>query len=124
MKETLERFGPVAVSVAIIIVIAILRERSKALAALTATMPMNVTLALWLVYVADGTTQAEVISFVRSMVFGVIGTLCWLLAVWAAARAGLALGWLLVIGYGTWGLLIGAVYLIQYVFGGPAILPF
>ena len=124
MRDTLERFGPVAISIAIVIVIAVLRERSKAIAALTATMPMNVTLALWLVYVADGTSQAEVVGFVRSMIFGVFATLCWLLAVWAAARAGLELGWLLVAGYGTWGLLLGAAVLVQTVFGGPAILPF
>jgi len=124
MREILERFGPVAASILIIIVIAVLRERSKAFAAIAATMPMNITLALWLIYSADGTTQTEVVAFVRSMAFGVFASFCWLLAVWVGARAGLRLGWLLLIGYGTWGLLLGAAVLIQSLLGGPRILPF
>ena len=124
MKGTLERFGPVAASILVIIVIALLRERSKAIAAITATMPINVTLALWLIYAADGTTQTEMVSFVRSMVFGVFASLCWLLAVWVASRAGLSLGWLLVAGYGTWGLLLVIAILIPSLLGTPAIFPF
>lgn len=124
MRQILERFGPVGASILIIVVIAILRERSKAVAALTATMPMNVTLALWLVYSADGTTQRDIVRFVRSMALGVFATFCWLLAVWAAARAGLGLGWLLLVGYGTWALLLGAALLIQALIGGPIVFPF
>ena len=124
MRETLERFGPVAASIAIILVIAILRERSKAIAAITATMPINMTLALWLIYAADGTTQTEVVGLVRSMVFGVLASLCWLLAVWLGARAGLGLGRLLIVGYGAWGFLLTIVFLIPSLLGGPTIFPF
>ena len=124
MRQILERFGPVGASILIIVVIAILRERSRAAAAITATMPLNVTLALWLVFSADGTTREDVVGFVRSMAFGVFATFCWLVVVWAVARAGLRLGWLLVAGYGTWALLLGVALLIQSLTGGAAIFPF
>lgn len=124
MNQTWERIGPVVASIAIIIVVAVLRERSKAVAAITATMPMTVALALWLVYAGEGADQAGVIEFVRSMVIGLVGTLCWVLAVWAAARAGWGLGRLLAAGYATWAVVIGLIFLVQSLLGGPSVLPF
>jgi hypothetical protein len=106
-----------------VIQIAVLRERSKALAAITATMPINVALGLYLITVADGTDQETVVSFVRSMVIGVIGTLIWLLAVWLAARAGWTLGRLLLVGYLAWGIAIGAIFALQSLVGRSSIFP-
>jgi hypothetical protein len=121
LNETYRRIAPVLASIAIIIVIAVLRERSKALAAITATMPINVALALWIIYVSDGTDQETVVSFVRSMVIGVIGTLIWLLAVWLAARAGWALPRLLLVGYIAWGIATGAIFALQSLIGRSSI---
>lgn len=123
MNETYRRIAPVLASIAIIIVIAVLRERSKVLAAITATMPINITLALWIITVSDGTDQETVVSFVRSMVIGVIGTLIWLLAVWLATRAGWAFPRLLLVGYLAWGTAIGAIFAIQSVVGKSSIFP-
>jgi hypothetical protein len=123
VSETYRRIAPVLASIAIIIVIAILRERSRALAAITATMPINITLALWIVTVSDGTDQATIVSFVRSMIIGVIGTLIWLLAVWLAARAGWPLPRLLLVGYLAWGIAIGAIFALQSVVGRSSIFP-
>jgi hypothetical protein len=123
MNDTYRRIAPVLASIAIIIVIAVLRDRSKALAAITATMPINVALGLWLVYVADGTDQATVISFTRSMFAGVVATLIWLVAVWLGARAGWGLGRLLLVGYAAWGLAIGVVFAVQSLLGGPPAFP-
>jgi hypothetical protein len=106
-----------------VIQIAVLRERSKALAAITATMPINVALGLYLITVADGTDQETVVSFVRAMVIGVIGTLIWLLAVWLAARAGWTLPRLLLVGYLAWGIAIGAIFALQSLVGRSSIFP-
>jgi hypothetical protein len=123
MNDAWRRIGPVLLSIAIIIVIAVFRERSRVLAAITATMPINVALALYLIYVAEGTDQAAVVDFVRSMVFGVIGTLVWLLAVWVAARAGWRLPRLLLVGYVAWAVVIGAIFALQSWVGGSSIFP-
>jgi ABC-type Fe3+ transport system permease subunit len=120
MNETTRRIAPVLASIAIIIAIAVLRDRSKALAAITATMPVNVALALWLMAVADDADQATVVSFTQSMMAGVLATLVWLLAVWLGARAGWGLGRLYLVGYAAWGVVIGVAYLLQSLLGaGP-----
>ncbi len=123
MNETWRRIGPVLASIAIIILISLLRERSKAVAAITATMPIGVALALYLIYVAEGTDQAAVVDFVRSMILGVTATLIWLLAVWLAARAGWRLPRLLLVGYAAWAVAIGVTFFVQSLLGGPPLLP-
>ena len=112
MSGTWARIGPVAGSIGIIILIAVLRERSESLAAITATMPMTVALALWIMY-AQGTDQSAVVDFVKSMALGLVGSLGWLLVVWVGARAGWGLGRLLAAGYGAWGLIVCVVFLLQ-----------
>jgi hypothetical protein len=123
VNETYRRIAPVLASIGIIIVIAVLRERSKALAAITATMPINITLALWIITASDGSDQETVVSFVRSMVIGIVGTLIWLLAVWLAARAGWTLPRLLVVGYLAWAIAIGAIFALQSAVGNSLIFP-
>jgi hypothetical protein len=71
-------------------VIAVLRARSKVKAAVTATTPVSVALGLWIVYLADDGDKTAVVTLPRSMLCGLIATATWHLAVWLAARAGLA----------------------------------
>lgn len=123
MNEAWQRLAPVLASIGIIIAIALLRDRSHTLAAITATMPVTVALGLWIISAAEGTDQAALVNFIRSMVVGVTGTLIWLLAVWAAARRGWRLPRLLVTGYLAWGVAIATAFTIQSLLGGPPILP-
>lgn len=115
MNESWRRIAPVFASIAVIIVIAILREGSKALAAITATMPISVALALWIIHTGEGTDQAALVEFIRSMIVGVLATLVWLLAVWLTARAGWGLGGLLLVGYVAWAAAIAAIFALQAV---------
>jgi len=117
MNETLRRIAPVLASIAIILLIAVLRARSKAVAAITATMPINIALGLWIVYVAEEGDPTAVVSFVQSMFVGIVATAIWLLAVWLAARAGWGLPRLLVVGYAAWAVTIAAVFAFQSVVG-------
>ena len=54
-----QRVLPVAVSIGIIIAVAVLRQYSKTFAAIAATMPINVPLALWIIYSGGGTAGSE-----------------------------------------------------------------
>jgi hypothetical protein len=121
MNETLQRIAPVLASILIIILIAVLRARSKTVAAITATMPVNVALGLWIVYVSEGGDHETVIPVVRSMFVGVAATAVWLLAVWAAARAGWGLPRLLLAGYAAWAVTIATVFALQSVFSGASL---
>ncbi len=50
VSEMWQQVVPVVASILTIIVIAVVRVYSKTLAAITATMPVTIPLALWIVY--------------------------------------------------------------------------
>lgn len=93
---------PVVLSVAVIVLVAVVEKQSKTIAAVTATMPLTIPLALWIVYASNEGNPQVVEAFTRSMVLGIIPTLAFAVAVWLAARAGLRLVPILLVGYGTW----------------------
>ena len=98
---------PVVISIIVIILVAVLEKQSKMIAAITATMPLTVALALWIVYSSAGGEQQAVSQFTTGMLLGIIPTIGFIVAVWFASRAGLKLVPLLLVGYAVWG--IGAV---------------
>jgi hypothetical protein len=95
--------APVIISIGIILLIALLRAMSKTLAAVTATMPINIMLALWIVYAVDRGEKTAVIEFTGSMVIGVLATLACVVGMWLAARAGWRLVPIIAAGYLAWG---------------------
>lgn len=98
----IQRVLPVLISVAIIVAIAILRERSETAAALTATMPINVTLAMWIVYSAEPTDRAGFNHFIGTLFTSIWPTVVFLLVVWLAARAGWRVLPVILAGYLSW----------------------
>lgn len=108
---------PVLVSVLIIVSVALLEKQSKLVAAMTATMPIKVPLALWVVYAANQGKQETMEEFSRSLVVGIIPTLGFLVAAWFASRAGLKLVPTLLIGYGVWGMGVGLAFLFRTALG-------
>ena len=99
--------GPVIISILIIIAVAIARTHSRALAAVLATMPINVPLALWVVYSGVGGDQAAVTEFTGAMIIGIAATVMFLFVVWLASRAGWSLVPMLAAGYLVWGVCLG-----------------
>ncbi len=110
------RLLPVFVSIVIIIAVAIAREYSKPLAAVLSTMPINIPLALWIVYSGDSST-ATVEPFARALMFNIFPTIFFLVVVWLAARAGWSLIPMIVAGYIAWGLSLGIVLFLRQMFG-------
>ena len=102
--------GPVLVSMGIIVLIALLRAVSKTAAAITATMPINIALALWIVYAAEGADPSAVVRFTESMFAGVAATAVFMGAVWLAARAGWGLVPMLLSGYLAWGVTLALIF--------------
>jgi hypothetical protein len=100
---------PVLISIGIIVMVAVLQRQNKIVAAITATMPLNIPLALWIVYASANGERQAVTEFSLGLLLGGIPTLLFLIAIWLAARAGLKLGPLLFVGYGVWGLALLAL---------------
>lgn len=111
------RVLPVLVSIAVIILIAVLREYSKTLAAITATMPVNIPLALWIMYSAEEGDKTVMAAFTGSLVIGIGPTVLFLIVVWLAARAGWGVVPMLIAGYAAWGVALGAIFLVRHLTG-------
>jgi len=94
---------PVVISIIVIILVAVLEKQSKLIAAITATMPLTIPLTLWIVYSSVGGEQPAVSQFISGLLLGIIPTVCFVVAIWLASRAGVKLVPMLLIGYTVWG---------------------
>ena len=113
-----QRILPVVASILIIIAVAIVRQYSKALAPILATMPINIPLAMWIVYSADEGDQAGMEQFVRDLFINILPTFVFLLIAWLGARAGWGLVTTIIVGYVGWGLALGAILVVRRLLGG------
>jgi hypothetical protein len=112
-----QRVLPVLASILIIIGVAIARQYWSALAPIVATMPINVPLALWIVYSAEGGDPAKTQAFTQDLLINIFPSLVFLLVAWLAARAGWTLVPLIVAGYVGWGVSLGAILLVRRMLG-------
>jgi hypothetical protein len=97
------KFLPVLISIMVIILVAVLQKYSKLFAAVTATMPLNIPLALWIVYASAQGDQATVQEFTSSLLMGIVPTLAFVVTIWLAARSGMKIAPILISGYAVWG---------------------
>jgi TRAP-type uncharacterized transport system fused permease subunit len=86
--DTLRQVMPVVVSIVVIIAVAMVRSYSKTLAAITATMPVNIPLAMWIVYSGENGDHDTVAQFAGSLFAGLGATILFTVVL-LAARAGL-----------------------------------
>lgn len=108
-----QRALPVLFSIGIIIVIAIARNYSRTLAAITATMPINVPLAIWILSAGADNTPADTAQFIESLIIGLIPSFVFLIVAYFAARAGWSTIGLIGAGYGGWAVTLGLVLFAQ-----------
>jgi len=108
---------PVVLSVTVIILVAVLEKQSKLFAALTATMPLGIPLALWIVYSSNAGDKQVVSQFSLSLLLSFIPTLAFVVTVWFAARAGMKLVPMILTGYSVWGVGALILYLLRNVLG-------
>ena len=94
---------PVIISVVVIILVAVLEKQSKLVAAVTASMPLTIPLALWIVYASNQGEKQAVEQFSRSLILGIIPTAAFTVALWVGARLGMKLLPMIVFGYAVWG---------------------
>ena len=110
-----QKIAPVAISILLIIAIAVARAYSRTFAAIVSTMPINITLALWIVASAEDQRPEVLPTFTGSLLRGIASTGVFVVVAWLAARAGWGLVPLLLIGYLAWGVSLGLIF---WVFGG------
>lgn len=101
--DTLRQVMPVVLSILVIIAVAVVRSYSKTLAAVTATMPVNIPLAMWIVYSGEQGEHKAVSQFAGSLLIGLGATSLFTAVLWLAARAGLGFVPMLAVSYLAWG---------------------
>ena len=99
-----QEISRILIAFGVIVAVTLLQKQSKLIAAITATMPINVPLAIWILYSSTGGDRASIQEFTQSLVLGIFPTLGFLLVVWLAFRADAKLVPALVLGYVTWGM--------------------
>ncbi len=104
---SIQKTLPVITSIAIILLVAVLRERSRTLAAIVSTMPINIPLALWVVFGAGDYDAEAAATFVRFILIGLFPLLIWVAIVYLALRNDVALLPAIGIGYLVWGVITG-----------------
>lgn len=104
MSLTWQRVAPVVVSIVIIVLVAVLRNYSRTLAAITATMPINIPLALWIFHSGGDVVQEDFADFAGTIVVGMLPTILFAAVAWVAARAGWSLIPIIIAGYVAWGI--------------------
>jgi hypothetical protein len=104
---------PVVLSVLIIVLVAVFEKQSKLFAAITATMPLTIPLALWIVFSSSGGEKTAVTQFTQSLALSLLPTLAFAVTIWLAARSGMKLVPILVSGYAVWGLGTGLLVLLR-----------
>ena len=101
----------------IIILVAILEKQSKLIAAITATMPITVSLGLWVVYASEEGNQEAMNAITSGLIIGIIPSVIFLISVWIGSRFGLRLVPLLITGYLSWGLALGVILILRRLLG-------
>jgi hypothetical protein len=98
-----QEISRILIACAVIVAVALLQKQSKLIAAITATMPINVPLAMWILYSATGGDHSSMRQFTQSLVLSILPTVGFMLAAWLASRADMKLGPTLLAGYAVWG---------------------
>jgi len=112
-QDAWHQIAPVLVSIFVLIAVAAIRNYSRTLAAITATTPVTIPLALWIVYTGAKGDRATVSQFASGLPLGITGTAAFTIAVWLAARAGWKLGPIIAVGYLVWGITIGLMLVLR-----------
>lgn len=113
------KVAPVALSIIVILSVAVLRQYSKTIAAIAAVMPINIPLAMWIIY--SGATEAErqtiFSDFTATMTINLIATFMFGIAAWWMAKSGSSLLPTIVVGYIVWGVAMAVIYGLRVWFG-------
>jgi hypothetical protein len=107
------RIAPVLISIGIIILIAIVRQYSKTFAAIAATMPINIPLGMWIVYAGSDDPHAALAEFNQAALMNLVPTLLFLVVAWQLSKAGYSVLATIGIGYATWGVSLGLIFLVR-----------
>jgi hypothetical protein len=99
---SIQKSLPVITSILIILLVAFLRDKSRTAAAIFAVMPINMPLALWVVFGAGEYEQRTAADFMRNITIGLLVGVVWTIVVYILLRAGWSLVSSVLVAYVVW----------------------
>jgi hypothetical protein len=99
MLAILEKLLPTFISISLLLAITLLKDRSKAIASVLAIAPVNIVLALIILYGKFNGDSHALAPVLRNMAVGILGTLLWLVTAFLILRAGITLWVAIPAGY-------------------------
>lgn len=109
---------PLLISFLVLTAVTVLQRSSRLAAALTATMPLTIPLALWIVAAGEPDDPQAMAEFSRGLLWSIWPTVLFVVVIWAASRAGWRLAPTIGVGYLAWGLGVAAILGARRVIGG------
>lgn len=109
---------PLILSFLVLTAVTLLQRSSRLAAALTATMPLTIPLALWIVTAGNPDDPQATADFARGLLWSIWPTVLFVVVIWAATRAGWRLAPTVGAGYLAWGLAVLAILGARRVLGG------
>ncbi len=76
-------------------------------------MPINIPLAVWIIYATEESTPAQMSTFTGSLLVGLGATVIFTVTLWLAAKAGFSLVPMLTVAYLAWAATLGVEYVMR-----------
>lgn len=109
----MQRWLPTLTSIVILILIGLIQQRSRTAAGIIAVMPINIPLAMWVVYGGSGGNPVQMADFARSMLISMPPTFLFIVVAWIVLRWGWPFPAVIGAGYGAWGVTLGVTLLLR-----------
>lgn len=90
------------IAMVILVTVAFIGERYRNIAGIVTAMPLQIPLAMWIVYTSTSGNTGQTSEFARAAFFGIIPTGIFCFACWFALSKGLSLPRVLMLSYGVW----------------------
>jgi hypothetical protein len=92
----------ILVGYALITAVALISDRSRALAGIAATMPINITIILWIIWGKSEGEYSNLQEVTRSMLTGIFSTVCFIALCWFGFNRRWSFVMTLTVGYLVW----------------------
>lgn len=96
------RVYEILISLAVIVLVTWLGDRFRGLAGVLATMPLNIPLAMMIVFHNTGRDPEATVEFARASVKGIVATGSFVLAAWLVSRRRSPFALVILAGYAAW----------------------
>jgi hypothetical protein len=106
---------PIIISVLVIVAVAVLRKYSPTFASIAAVMPINIPLAIAIVYAGTPTTEQRDVmpTFTSGLAINLLPTFLFTIVVWRMFAMGYGLWAAIIVGYIIWAIGLAILFALR-----------